>query len=86
MLPPGYRQGVYAEYGADTVWQLHKAVYGLKQSGYAYAYYQRNKTDMEASGYTPLKADCCVFLYIVKASPGAHLSDFAPALTVASRS
>ena len=30
MPPPGYHQGVYAEYGADTVWQLHKAVYGLK--------------------------------------------------------
>jgi hypothetical protein len=74
-LPPGYRQGVYAEYGADTVWQLHKAVYGLKQSGYAY--YQRIKTDMKANGYTPLKADCCVFLRIVKAPPGAPLSDFA---------
>jgi hypothetical protein len=50
-------------------------VYGLKQSGCAY--YQRIKTDMKANGYTPLKADCCVFLRIVKAPPGAHLSDFA---------
>jgi hypothetical protein len=50
-------------------------VYGLKQSGFAY--YQRIKTDMEANGYSPLKADCCVFLRIVKAPPGAHLSDFA---------
>ena len=33
---------------------------------------------MKANGYTPLKADCCVFLRIVKAPPGAHLSDFAP--------
>ena len=55
--PPGYR--TTSPSGEEEVWELHKAIYGLKQS--SNAFYTAMDAHLTSNGFKPMLGDPCLY-------------------------